>query len=132
MNEHRIRLRGGWELRPVFPAESEPERLTLPVRWEPRDRRRMVLTRRFGRPPLEPGSRVFLQMDQVEGLVSLSFNGDSIFPVLPETTRYEIELPPLAARNILVLEIELNDPAGETTGAGDEWGQIALLVRTHD
>jgi hypothetical protein len=132
VNEHRIRLRGGWEWRPVISAESDQKRLTLPVRWGLRDQRRMILTRRFGRPPLEPGSRVLLQMDQVEGVVSLSLNGESIFPVLPQTTRYEIELPALADRNVLVLEIELNESAGATTGAWSEWGQIALIVRSRD
>jgi hypothetical protein len=31
-----------------------------------------------------------------------------------------------------VLEIELNEPAGTTTGAWSEWGQIALIVRSRD
>jgi hypothetical protein len=31
-----------------------------------------------------------------------------------------------------VLEIELNEPTGGTSGAGGEWGQIALVVRAHD
>jgi hypothetical protein len=132
VNEHRIRLRGGWEWRPAVSSGSEQTRLTLPVRWGLRDPRRVILTRRFGRPRLEPGSRVLLQMDQVEGVVGLSLNGDSIFPVLPEITRYEIELPVLAERNVLVLEIEVPEPAGEITGAGAEWGLIALVVRPGD
>jgi len=107
-------------------------RLTLPVRWEPREPRRMVLTRRFGRPHLEHGSRVLLQMDQVQGVIALSLNGQSIFPVLPEITRYEIELTDLAERNVLVLEIDVSQTGGEITGAGGEWGMIALVVRTGD
>jgi hypothetical protein len=107
-------------------------RLTLPVRWGLRDPRRLILTRRFGRPRLEQGSRVWLQMDQVKGVVALSLNGQSIFPVLPEITRYEIELPTLTERNVLVLEIEVREPGGEITGAGGEWGMIALVVRTGD
>lgn len=132
MNEHRIRLRGGWEWRPAISSECEQTRLTLPVRWGRHDPRRVILTRRFGRPRLEPGTRVLLQMDQVEGVVSLSLNGDSIFPVLPEATHYEIELPALAERNVLVLEIEMPEPASEITGAGVEWGVIALVVRPGD
>jgi hypothetical protein len=132
VHEHRIRLRGGWESRPAISSESELKRLTLPVRWGLRDPRRMILTRRFGRPRLEPGSRVLLQMEQVEGVVGLSLNGESIFPVLPETTRYEIELPALAERNVLVLEIDRREPASEITGAAGEWGEIALIVCTGD
>jgi hypothetical protein len=92
----------------------------------------MILTRRFGGPRVEPGSRVLLQMDQVPGVVALSLNGQSIFPVMPEITHYEIELSTLAERNVLVLEVDVRAPGGETTGAGDEWGTIALIVRTGD
>ena len=46
-------------------------------------------------------------MDQVEGTVSLVLNGQPIAPVAATTSRYEIELPDLAERNVLVLEIEI-------------------------
>jgi hypothetical protein len=132
VNEHLIRLRGGWESRPAMSSESEQQRLILPVRWGLRDPRQVILTRRFGRPRVQPGSRVLLRMDQVQGIVALLLNGKSIFPVSPEITRYEIELPTLAERNVLVLQIELREPAGEITCAGVEWGMIALVVRTGD
>jgi hypothetical protein len=130
VNEHRIRLRGGWGIRPAISPESDQVWLTLPVRWGVRNPGRMILTRRFGRPPLEPGSRVLLQMNQVQGVVALTLNGQFIFPVVPEITHYEIELPPLAEKNVLVLELEVRQPTGGITGSGDEWGMIALVVRS--
>jgi hypothetical protein len=132
MNEHRIRLRGGWGWRPTNSPESDDVKLTLPVRWRSRNPGRKILTRRFGRPRLEQGSRVLLQMDQVQGVVALWLNGQPIFPVLPEITRYEIELPDLAERNVLILELEVREPDGEITDSGGEWGMIALVVRTDE
>ena len=132
MNEHRIRLRGGWGLRPAIAPQSDQVRLALPIRWGLRSTGRVILTRRFGRPPLEPGDRVLLQMDQVQGVVALSLNGQSIFPVLPEITRYEIELPALAEKNVLVLELEMPEPVGKIDSPGDEWGMIALVVRPRE
>ena len=133
MDEHRIRLRGGWECRAAGSPECENRRLNLPVRWESEGPRRLVLTRRFGRPPLNQGQQVlFLQMDQVEGILSLVLNGQPIGRTAASISSYEIEVPDLAERNVLVLEIALPEPRPEVTGGREEWGVIALVVRTTD
>ena len=58
VTEHRIRLRGGWECRPAGSPKRMPERLTCRSAGDRAIRGRMVLTRRFGRPPLEPRRHV--------------------------------------------------------------------------
>ena len=68
-------------------------------------------------------------MDQVEGIVSLALNGQPIAPVAAATCRYEIEVPNLAERNVLDLEIELPEPGHNPRGRPEEWGVIALVVR---
>jgi hypothetical protein len=68
-------------------------------------------------------------MDQVEGVLSLVLNGRSIAPAAPATCHYEIEVPDLAERNVLVLEIELPEVSPDPGGYPVEWGVIALVVR---
>ena len=140
MSEHRIRLRGGWEARAIDPMLGAVDRLTLPIRWDVDRPRRLRLTRRFQRPPLEDpshlGSRqagppeLWLLLEHVPGLLALELNGESPVCVWPEQTRYEIPLGRLPQRNQLVLEIETprsNDRAGS---AAPEWGSIALVIRS--
>jgi hypothetical protein len=130
VDEHRIRLRGGWECRTAGSLECEERRLTLPVRWGSEDCRRLVLTRRFGRPPLDQGRQVLLlKMDQVEGIVSLVLNGRPIGATAAATRCYEIEVTDLAERNVLVLEVELPESRPDAAGSREEWGVIALVVR---
>ena len=133
MSDHLIRLRGGWECRAAGLPESEGRRLTLPVRWGQDSPRRVVLTRRFGRPPLETaGQALLLRMDQVEGLFSLSLNGRPIALESVLGSRHEIELGELSDRNLLVLEVET--PAFEAGAGGSrrEWGNIAIVVRSFE
>jgi hypothetical protein len=68
-------------------------------------------------------------MDQVEGILALVLNGQPIAPVAAATCRYEIEVPNLAERNVLVLQIELPEPGPEPERRREEWGVIALVVR---
>ena len=69
-------------------------------------------------------------MDQVRGILSLALNGQPIAPVAVEISHYEIEVPKLDERNLLALEIE-TPGAGPSSGASEEeWGVIALVVRT--
>src|SRR5438132_951062 len=104
--EHRIQLRGGWECCAAGLPQSVGRRVTLPIRWSSDDLGRMRLTRRFGRPRLEPGQQeLVLQIDQVAGIHSILLNGQPIAAVSPETTRYEIGLDPWLERNVLVLEL---------------------------
>jgi len=131
VTEHRIRLRGGWACRAAGSPECEDRRLDLPVRWGSDQPRRLVLTRRFGRPPLDPGRQVLLiQMDQVEGIDSFVLNGQPIAPIATAACRYELEVPNLAERNVLVLEIELPEAGPDPAARRGEWGLIALVVRT--
>ena len=129
MSEHRIRLRGGWEARAIDPMLGAVDRLTLPIRWDLDRPRRMRLTRRFQRPPLEVPSHLVLLLEHVPGIISLELNGESPVRVSPEQTRYEVPLGRLPQRNQLVLEIETprsNDWAGSDA---PEWGSIALVIR---
>jgi hypothetical protein len=89
------------------------------------------LTRAFNRPRLEPRREtLFLAMDQVAGIVSLSLNGESIAKVSGESSHYEIELLGLLERNVLTLEIEIPAPTLEPFSKAEDWGIISLLVRT--
>ena len=131
MTEHRIQLRGGWGYRAAGSPASEDRRLDLPVLWGSESPRRLVLTRRFGRPPLDHGRQLLLlQMDHVEGIRSLFLNGQPIAPMAAAIGCYELELPDLAERNVLVLEIVLPESRADLAGDRDEWGVIALVVRT--
>jgi hypothetical protein len=133
VTEHRIRLRGGWGCRAAGSPESEERWLNLPVRWGPEYGRRLILTRRFGRPPLGRASQVLLlQMDQVEGILSLTLNGQPISGVSPETSRYQVPLEGLSERNVLVVEVETPKLGANPGGGSGEWGMIALVVRTVD
>jgi hypothetical protein len=71
-------------------------------------------------------------MDQVEGILSLVLNGQPIALTAGATCRYEIELPNLDERNVLVLEIESPATGLDAEGRREEWGVIALVVRTND
>jgi hypothetical protein len=131
LTEHLIRLRGGWTCRAPGSAEGEERRLILPVQWASGGARRLVLTRRFGRPPLDQGRQVLvLRMERVRGIRSIALNGQTIAPVAVETSRFEIEVTDLAERNVLTLEIELPEEGPDPAGSLQEWGDIAIVVRT--
>jgi hypothetical protein len=131
VTEHRIRLRGGWTCRAAGSPECEERRLVLPVRWSCELPRRLVLIRRFGRPPVDEDRQIFLlQLDQVEGILSLVLNDRPIALTAGAACRYEIEVPALAERNVLVLEIELPEAGCDPGDNREEWGMIALVVRS--
>jgi hypothetical protein len=130
VNEHRIRLRGGWECCATGTLRPIRERLSLPVRWSPHGPKRLRLTRHFGRPPLDPARQeLVLDLDQVAGISSVVLNGQSVACVSPERSRFEIPLDGALERNTLVLEIETPEAAGEPAGMTPEWGFIALVIR---
>lgn len=133
MTEHRIRLRGGWECRAAGSPEIDAKRLSLPVRWAHDEPRRLILTRRFGRPALDPLRQVLLlQMDQVQGILSLLLNGQRVALTSAEFTNYEIELPNLPERNLLTVELDASACGSRPGGADREWGMISLVIRTSD
>jgi hypothetical protein len=133
VGEHLIRLRAGWGCRAAGLPESQGRRLALPVCWGQESPRRVILTRRFGRPPVATaGQALLLRMEQVEGLLSLSLNGRPIALGPALSAGHEIELGELSNRNVLVLEVET--PAFEAGPGGSrrEWGNIALVARSVD
>ncbi len=71
-------------------------------------------------------------MEQVDGAVSVVLNGQSIGSMTAAASRYEIEVPDLAERNVLVVEVELPDESADPVSRREAWGVIALVVRTHD
>jgi hypothetical protein len=102
----------------------------LPVRWSSDIAGRLVLTRRFGRPALEPGRQILiLEMDQVAGTRAIILNGQPIAAAASETPHYAIELTELAERNVLVLEIDTPPEGVGPAGHGEDWGMIALVIR---
>ncbi len=133
MDEHRIRLRGGWECQSTASAEEPPERIALPVRWDPGNPRRLRLTRRFGRPPVDlERQTLLLELAQARGIHSLLLNGKAQSGVSASKSYYLIPLAEIDERNTLVLEVETAESA---VGAGEgvqDWGQIAILVRSID
>jgi hypothetical protein len=128
--EHRIRLRGGWEWFPADSPGAAASRLTLPISWESDRPRRLRLTRRFNRPPLDAESRMVLLLEQVPGITSLALNGHAVARVSPGESHYEIPLGSLPERNELVLEVEIPRSAAPAGCPTPEWGAIALVIRT--
>ena len=117
MDEHRIRLRGGWECGRIGTAGSAPERMTLPVRWAPEISGRMRLSRRFGRPHLDAARQILLlELDRVQGMQTLLLNGEILAAASPARSSYEIPLGELLERNLLVLEVETGGAGGDSVG----------------
>ncbi len=108
LNEHSIRLRGGWECRWAAPGEPPPGRLVLPTRWTSDQTGTVTLTRRFGRPALDAAREsLFLRLDQVPGVCSLHVNGQLLAPISPASSRFEFPLAGLLDRNQLDVEVDL-------------------------
>jgi hypothetical protein len=123
--DHRIRLRGGWESIDVEAFPRLPAPLTLPVRWSTTSPRRIRLTRKFGRPRLDPRSEsLWLSIGRVPGLRSASLNGQPL--AIEGLAEGSLEIPlDLPERNELVLDVELPADPGDPS----PWGEIALLIR---
>jgi hypothetical protein len=129
VNEHRIRLRGGWECQAAGSAEP-PETVTLPFRWDAARPRRVHLSRRFGRPKIDPLRQcLLLELDQASGIHSLLLNGKAIAAISPPKSYYLIPLPDIEDRNVLVLEVETGQARGDAFGKDPEWGRIALVIQ---
>lgn len=129
MNEHRIRLRGGWECQPAGSVEP-PETIALPCRWDAARPRRVRLSRRFGRPKIDPLRQcLLLELDQASGIHSLLLNGKAIAASSPSKSYYLIPLPDIEDRNVLVLEVETGQTRGDAFGKDLEWGNVALVIQ---
>ena len=127
MSEHLIRLRRGWELEDLDFPDHRPQRVSLPLEAGWAGVRRLRLTRRFGCPPLNPGSEsLWLRLESVLGLASLQLNGRDL-PLGPcEHGTIDIRLAELPDRNELALELTSTDAQ---RGGGLACGEIALLIR---
>ncbi|MGO9468849.1 MAG: hypothetical protein ACLQIB_42925 [Isosphaeraceae bacterium] len=131
LNEHSIRLRGGWECRPAAPAESPPKRLVLPTRWTSDQTGLVTLTRRFGRPPLDAAREaLFLRLDQVPGIRSLHVNGQPLAPISPASSQYEFPLAGLLDRNQIDVEVDIAAAGARSAAPGLDWGLISLVIGT--
>jgi hypothetical protein len=69
-------------------------------------------------------------MEHVVGVLSVTFNGQALVLASGDAAGHEILLPGLAERNVLVLEIDTSTLSAQPDGADQEWGMIALAVRT--
>jgi hypothetical protein len=125
VTDHHIRLRGGWELIDLDQSGSSPVRVTLPLGSGGPHRRRVRLTRKFGRPPVDARTEsIGLSLDHVPGLRGASLNGRPLAIQLPLVGGVEVAVD-LPERSELVLEADL--PADPP--AGPPWGEVALLIR---
>jgi hypothetical protein len=120
--EHRIRLRGGWELQDLD-AGGAASPLALPVTWGSQPfPRRLRLVRRFGRPK---SGRVRLVLEDVEGLRSAELNGEPLAIDVSSPGRIDVDLPPLDERNTLALEVVVGESPGRPA---TPWGIVALSI----
>ena len=133
MDEHRIRLRGGWVCQSASTAADQPERITLPIRWDPDKPRRMRLSRRFGCPPVDrERQRLLLELCQARGIHLLLLNGKEVTGISAAKSSYLIPLDEIDERNTLVLEVETGETHGGAAESGSDWGEVAILVRPID
>jgi hypothetical protein len=132
VNDHRIRLRGGWECQSAGPAQ-EGDRITLPVRWGASHPARLRLSRRFGRPPIDTTRQLLLlELDRARGIQSLLLNGKALTAISPQKSYYLIPLAEIEERNLLAIEVETGEAANDSTDAEQDWGHFALVIRSID
>jgi hypothetical protein len=130
VTEHRIRLRGAWDCQNCSCPSEPAERITLPIRWDPGNPRRLRLSRRFGRPPPDSSRECFLELEEALGIHSLCLNGTTLAVVSPAKSYYLIPLPEIEQRNILVLEIDTGQACQGAPESDPDWGYVAILVRS--
>jgi len=125
MPEHRIRLRGGWELLEAESSQTVPAVVNLPFRFIATGSRKLRLSRKFGRPRLDlRRESLWLSLGSVPGLGSASLNGNALAIEGPAEQGLEIPVE-ISERNELVLEVVF--PADQ--GEAGPWGEIALVIR---
>lgn len=127
MPGHRIRLRGAWELSDGRRGDAT-RKLSLPTHRRGDLDGPIRLTRRFGKPPIDPSLEVIsLELLGVPGLARIEWNGLEL--PLPPGRRVDWVVPldgPWLARNTLTLDVEL-DPSDRVESA-EGWGTIALVI----
>jgi hypothetical protein len=128
MPEHRIRLRGAWELLARAGGYVPIGRLSLPARWPGDLAGPIRLIRRFGMPPIDPTTEALsLELLSVPGLGRIDLNGVEM-PLPPPGSVDWVVRPvgPLLARNILTLDVEIDRSDRQEKAGG--WGTIALVI----
>jgi hypothetical protein len=130
VEEHLIRLRGGWEAITVHGAEERAERINLPARLVAARQGRLRLLRKFGRPRFDRSKEsLSIRMRRVPGVSRVTLNGRQISVESKTEDLVEFVDVELSDRNELVIEVEV--PGGLRAHAGETstWGEIALVVR---
>ncbi len=133
MPEHLIRLRGGWLRGDGEDGPDSMRRVSLPLEGPPVGRSRVILSRRFGRPPIDPGRECLaLRLEGVVGLAGIRLNGRAM--AVPPVGATDLELAPDELRpsgNLIVLDVL--PPAGTPPEADDSrWGMVALVISGPD
>jgi hypothetical protein len=132
MNDHRIRLRRGWECQIAESAQSGGP-IALPVRWDPNNPRRLRLSRRFGQPAIDATRQcLLLELGRARGIQSLLLNGKTLTAISTQKSYYLIPLTEIEDRNMLVLEVETGEAANDSTDLEQDWGHFALVIRSID
>lgn len=129
MPEHLIRLRRGW-LRVALQAPGDgSDRVTLPLAGFPDPGRRVLLTRSFQRPPVDPDREaLWLRLEAVPGLNSVVLNGRSMTAGGPLADSLLLPVgDDLPARSVLVLDVGPAHPVGPLP-----WGEVALVIVGRD
>lgn len=132
MPEHRIRLRGGWEVLDSG-GGGLPSRLTFPLKAFPDGVGRVRLARSFQTPPLDPRSEtLWLRLDAVPGLVSVLFNDRELARGPFGTAVLLLPLgDALPARNRITLDVA-PCPGSGCPSEEFPWGEIALVIARGD
>jgi hypothetical protein len=142
MTNHRIRLRGPWEvqwldaLSAQHAGSGQPqqsERVHLPAEWEQLiagRSGRVRLTRRFHKPSgLEPEEEVALVFDDLPVLATISLNAEQVGQLAGRTAAERIVVTErLQSVNTLEIELEINS-ASEAASCVTPWGQVAIEIR---
>jgi hypothetical protein len=130
MNEHRIRLRGGWRCHALSADPSTARTITLPFQWDPGQRDPVRLVRQFGFPAIDrERERVSLRIAETPGLLAIRINDRALQPPTGlEPSALELGEDQLSPRNELVLDVDPVRASAEGS-AGPGWGHIALIVR---
>jgi hypothetical protein len=129
MDEHRIKLRGGW-LWVDRGADGDDLRVTLPIAWPPGPAAHVRLVRPFRRPPIDPDREALaLHLEAIDGLVAARLNDREVARPPSGTSSLWIALTgSLPERNVLVLDADPPRPS-DASAAGSLWGTIALVIR---
>jgi hypothetical protein len=120
MEEHRIRLRGGWRN-----GDGSPGWLTLP--FPPGSHVPPTLVRDWRIPRVEPGHSILVRLEGVSGLLSAQVPTEALHldcePLVPGPI--ELALPASPPRPVrLLLTVAPGQLAGE-----DGWGHVAVVIR---